>query len=90
MLQAQRLSKSFSRIWAVRDLSFCVRPGEVLGLLGPNGSGKSTTVNMITGLLEPSDGQILFNGKPIHHDLTGYKRNLGYLPEVPYLYSYLS
>jgi ABC-2 type transport system ATP-binding protein len=67
-----------------------VRPGEVLGLLGPNGSGKSTTVNMLTGLLEPSEGDVFFGGAPAKYNLTAYKRKLGYLPEVPHLYSYLS
>jgi len=90
MLEARGLSKRFGRFHAVRDLSFTVRPGEVLGLLGPNGSGKSTTVNMLTGLLEPSEGSILFGGLPVKNDLKAFKRKIGYLPEVPHLYSYLS
>jgi ABC-2 type transport system ATP-binding protein len=90
MLEARALSKRFGRFHAVRELSFRVRPGEVLGLLGPNGSGKSTTVNMLTGLLEPSEGDVLFGGVPAKDDLTAYKRKLGYLPEVPHLYTYLS
>jgi len=90
MLEASKLSKSFSRIFAVNELSFTVRPGEVLGLLGPNGSGKSTTVNILAGLLQPTIGDVLFQGEPIHHDLTGYKRRLGYVPEIPHIYSYLS
>ena len=53
--------------------ALAIQPGQHVAVLGTNGSGKSTTVNMITGLLEPSDGQILFNGKPIHHDLTGQR-----------------
>ncbi len=90
MLEARALSKRFGPFYAVRELSFCVRPGEVLGLLGPNGSGKSTTVNMLTGLLEPSEGDVYFDGAPARNDLTAYKRKLGYLPEVPHLYTYLS
>jgi ABC-2 type transport system ATP-binding protein len=62
----------------------------VLGLLGPNGSGKSTTVNMLSGLLQPTVGDIFFQGVRIRDDLTGYKRRLGYVPEIPHIYSYLS
>jgi len=75
---------------AVDDVSFSARPGEVTGYLGPNGSGKSTTMKMITGLIEMTAGQILFDGKPIQSDLIGYKRRMGYVPEEPYLYNHLS
>jgi ABC-2 type transport system ATP-binding protein len=58
--------------------------------LGPNGSGKSTTVKIITGLLEPSSGSVLFNGRPIGHDLASFKRIVGYVPEEANLYPFLS
>lgn len=58
MLEVVNVSKYYGALAAVRDVSFTARPGEVLGCLGPNGSGKSTTVNMVAGLLEPSDGEI--------------------------------
>jgi len=74
----------------VDDVSFCARPGEVTGYLGPNGSGKSTTMKMITGLIELSEGQILFQGQPIQDDLIAYKKRMGYVPEEPYLYNHLS
>ena len=90
MLELRRVSKRFSSIPAVDDVSFCARPGEVTGYLGPNGSGKSTTMKMITGLIEMSAGQILFQGQPIQDDLITYKRRMGYVPEEPYLYSHLS
>ena len=90
MLEVRSLSKRYGVLYALRDLSFVVRPGEALGLLGPNGSGKSTTVNMLTGLLEPTSGQVLFDGKPIQQDLAAYKRRVGYVPETPNLYPYLS
>ncbi len=60
MLELQNLSRSFRGIPAIKDLSFCVRPGEIVGFLGPNGAGKSTTVKIITGLLRPNDGRVLF------------------------------
>ncbi len=90
MLELRRVSKHFSGIPAVDDVSFSARPGEVTGYLGPNGSGKSTTMKMITGLIEMTAGQILFEGKPIQDDLIGYKRRMGYVPEEPYLYNHLS
>jgi ABC-2 type transport system ATP-binding protein len=90
MLELRRVSKHFAGIPAVDDVSFSARPGEVTGYLGPNGSGKSTTMKMITGLIEMTSGQILFNGKPIDDDLIAYKRRMGYVPEEPYLYNHLS
>jgi ABC-2 type transport system ATP-binding protein len=90
MLEALQLSKRYSSIPAVQNLSFRLRPGQVLGCLGPNGSGKSTTVKMLTGLLEPSKGVVHFNGSNIQDDLQGYRRVLGYVPEEAHLYPYLS
>ena len=58
MLQVSDLTKRYGALTAVRDLSFAVRSGEVLGFLGPNGSGKSTTVRMLAGLLQPSSGTL--------------------------------
>jgi ABC-2 type transport system ATP-binding protein len=90
MLELRHVSKHFSGIPAVDDVSFCARPGEVTGYLGPNGSGKTTTMKMITGLIEMTFGHIFFEGKPIQDDLFAYKRRLGYVPEEPYLYTHLS
>ncbi len=90
MLEALELTKRYPGVIAVDQVSFTVRPYEVLGYLGPNGSGKSTTVHMLTGLVEPSSGHVLFNGRRIHEDLIGYKRRLGYVPEEPRLYPFLS
>lgn len=90
MLELLNVSKFFSGIPAVDDVSFVARAGEVTGYLGPNGSGKSTTMKMITGLIRPTQGHILFDGDPIEKDLAAYKRRLGYVPEEPYLYPHLS
>jgi ABC-2 type transport system ATP-binding protein len=90
MLEARALTKCYSSIPAVNNVSFTIKPGEVLGYLGPNGSGKSTTVKMLTGLLEPTRGQIFFKGRSIREDLPAYKRQLGYVPEEPNLYPHLS
>jgi ABC-2 type transport system ATP-binding protein len=90
VLELRRVTKTFSGIPAVDDVSFCARPGEVTGYLGPNGSGKSTTMKMITGLIEITQGHILFQAKPIQDDLIAFKRRMGYVPEEPYLYNHLS
>ena len=90
MLEARSLTKSYSGIPAVDNVSLSIRSGEVLGYLGPNGSGKSTTVKMLTGLMEPDRGRILLEGEEVRRDLPAYKRRLGYVPEEPNLYPYLS
>lgn len=90
MLEAVGLTKRYASIPAVQDVTFCLRPGQVLGCLGPNGSGKSTTVKMLTGLLDPTRGQVLFHGEDIRKDLVSYRKRLGYVPEEPNLYPYLT
>ena len=89
-LELRDVCKRFIGITAVDCVSFQARAGEVMGYLGPNGSGKSTTMKMITGLIETSSGEILFDGQPIRNDPIGFKRRMGYVPEEPYLYSHLS
>jgi ABC-2 type transport system ATP-binding protein len=90
MLELRSVSKCFSSITAVDNVSFSARAGEVTGYLGPNGSGKSTTMKMITGLIEMTSGEILFDGQRIQNDLIGYKQRMGYVPEEPLLYAHLS
>jgi ABC-2 type transport system ATP-binding protein len=90
MLEARGLTKYYSAIPAVRDLSFTLRPGGVLGLLGPNGSGKSTTVSILTGLLEQSGGSVMLDGADIRDGMLEYKAKIGYVPEEAVLYSYLT
>jgi ABC-2 type transport system ATP-binding protein len=90
MLEARSLTKYYSAIPAVRGLSFQLEPGGILGLLGPNGSGKSTTVSILTGLLEPSGGHVLFDGRNVRDDLLTYKAKIGYVPEEAVLYTYLT
>jgi len=90
MLELRNVSKRFSGIPAVDSVSFSARAGEVTGYLGPNGSGKSTTMNLITGLIGMTSGQILFQGQLIQRDLIAYKRHTGYVPEEPHLYTHLS
>jgi ABC-2 type transport system ATP-binding protein len=89
-LEARQLTKYYSAIPAIRDVSLTLEPGTVLGLLGPNGSGKSTTVSILTGLREPSTGQIRFNGHNIADHPANYKARVGYVPEEAQLYTFLS
>lgn len=89
-LRATRLSKRFSGLTVVSDVSLTIRPGEIVGYLGPNGSGKTTTARMLSGLLEPSAGRVEYNGADIHADVIAFHRHMGYVPEEPYLYPFLS
>jgi ABC-2 type transport system ATP-binding protein len=90
MLEVRDLTKRFFGATVVDRVNFTVRAGEISGYLGPNGSGKSTTVKMMTGLLHPTAGEILFRGSNIRHDPAAFKRHLGYVPEEPNLYGYLT
>jgi ABC-2 type transport system ATP-binding protein len=90
MLEVRGLTKRYSGIPAVEDVSFVIRPGHILGYLGPNGSGKSTTVKMLVGLVEPSDGQIRFHGQDVLKNRTAFARRFGYVPEEPHLYTHLT
>jgi ABC-2 type transport system ATP-binding protein len=90
MLELRQITKRYPGIAAVRDVSFTARSGEVTGYLGPNGSGKSTTLKMIAGLIDPTEGEIFFNGEPIGRDRIAYRQRLGYVPEEPHLYPHLT
>ena len=90
MLQVVDATKTYHGIAAVRNISVAAGRGDIIGLLGPNGSGKSTTVKMIVGLLTPSKGHITWNGSSIHDQLLEYQARVGYVPEEPKLYTYLT
>ena len=90
MLDVQDVSRRYGSVTAVSHVSFTVRSGEVLGYLGPNGSGKSTTVKMLAGLMPPTSGRILLDGRDIQEDLVGYKAQIGYVPEEAHVYTYLT
>src|SRR4051812_40261308 len=90
MLEVCGLSKRYNGVLAVENVSFTLRPGEILGYVGPNGAGKSTTVKMIIGLLEPSEGQVRFDGRSVIDDLPAFQDRIGYVPEESHLYPHLS
>jgi len=90
MLEVTNLCKRYRGISSIEDINFRIRAGEIVGYLGPNGSGKSTTVKIITGLLQPNEGSVLFEGKDIREDMVGFRSTLGYVPEEAHVYTYLS
>ena len=87
MIEVTNLTKRYGEHVAVDHLSFRVEKGQIYGFLGPNGAGKSTTMNMITGYLAPSEGTVVIDGKDIQKEPEEAKRKVGYLPEIPPLYT---
>jgi ABC-2 type transport system ATP-binding protein len=85
-IEAEGLSKRYGDLEAVRDLSFTVGKGEIVGFLGPNGAGKTTTMRMLTGFLPATDGSAAIAGHDIFADPLNARRAIGYLPETPPLY----
>ena len=87
MIEVKHLTKIYGDHTAVDDLSFTIQPGKIYGLLGPNGAGKSTTMNIVTGCLAATSGTVTINGHDIYTDPIAAKRCIGYLPEIPPLYT---
>ena len=90
MIEVRDLSKRYGPHLAVDRVSFHVSKGEVVGFLGPNGAGKSTTMNILTGYLSATDGEVFIDGTNILEDPETVKRKIGYLPETPPLYTEMS
>jgi ABC-2 type transport system ATP-binding protein len=90
VIETQDLTKAFGAKTAVNALSLRVEGGEVMGFLGPNGSGKTTTIRLLMGLLRPTSGTASILGRDCHADAVALKRDVGYLPDEPFLYPYLS
>ncbi|MGO4515090.1 ABC transporter ATP-binding protein [Terriglobus sp. 2YAB30_2] len=90
MLEVRNLTKIYRGLPAIESINFTIRPGEVVGYLGPNGSGKSTTVKIITGLVQPTEGGVFFQGGNIRHQLERYRATLGYVPEEAHVYTHLT
>ena len=89
-LEVLNLTKRYRGLDVVDHVNFTISGGQVTGYLGPNGSGKSTTVKMLTGLIEPSSGSILFNGVDVRKNLDAFKGKLGYVPEEAHVYPSLT
>lgn len=86
MIEVKNLTKSYGDKLAVDNISFRANNGEILGFLGPNGAGKSTTMNILTGYLSSTGGEVYINGKEILENPIEAKKEIGYLPEFPPLY----
>ena len=83
MVEVKNLVKRYGQHYALNDVSFSIRDGEIVGLLGPNGAGKSTMMNILTGYLAATAGEVFVGGISITEDPTAVKRSIGYLPEQP-------
>lgn len=86
MIEVRNLVKKYGNHLAVDHLNFTVQQGQIYGFLGPNGAGKSTTMNIMTGYLGATEGEVLINGHDILKEPEMAKRSIGYLPEIPPLY----
>ena len=90
MIEVEALTKRYGKFTAVRDLSFAVRPGEVLGLVGPNGAGKTSTLRCLSGIIPPSAGTVRIAGHDLATDPVEAKRALAFFPDEPRLFEYLT
>jgi len=87
LIEVKHLTKKYGSFTAVNDISFTVEKGRIYGFLGPNGAGKSTTMNIITGCLAATSGEVTVNGHDIYEEPVEAKASIGYLPEIPPLYT---
>ena len=90
MIQVKNVTKKYGDFYAVKNISFEIAEGEIVGFLGQNGAGKTTTMNMITGFIEPTEGEIIVNGNSIDKKPKKVKKDIGYMPEGVPLYSDLT
>lgn len=90
MLEVKNITGGYINIPVVKDVSFTVENGQLVGLIGLNGAGKSTTIKEIIGLLTPYQGEILIDGKSIVQDAENYRKKIGFIPETPSLYEELT
>src|SRR5439155_24115997 len=87
MIEVRNLTKRYGDLVAIRDVSFTVARGEVLGFLGPNGAGKTTTMRVITGFMPATSGTVAVDGFDVFENSFEVRRRIGYLPETPPLYT---
>src|SRR5882672_1280856 len=90
MIEVQGLNKRYGDFTAVRELSFRVQPGEVLGLVGPNGAGKTSTLRCLAGIIPANAGTVLIGGTNLREDPVAAKRQLAFFPDEPRLFDYLT
>ena len=90
LVQIEHVTKSFGEKIALKDISFAVPSGQICGLLGPNGAGKTTLFRLLMGILKATDGTLRIDGLDAFEDRVEVKRRIGFLPDEPVFYSYLS
>ena len=90
MIQVENLSKKYARHAAVKNISFSVEKGDIVGFLGPNGAGKTTTMRILTCFLPPTEGKARVAGFDVFEQPFEVKKRIGYLPEAPPLYPEMS
>src|SRR6266404_3067421 len=90
VIEVEGFSRTYGDFAAVRDLSFTVRPGEIVGLVGANGAGKTTTLRAITGILRPTTGTIRVSGRDIEHEPVAAKQQFAYIPDTVHPYDLLT
>ena len=90
MIEMRNITKRYGNFYAVRDISFDVRRGEIFGFLGVNGAGKTTTLRMLAGVLRPTEGSISIGGFPMDQEPEKAKAITGYIPDRPYIYAKLT
>nr|WP_299319229.1 ABC transporter ATP-binding protein [uncultured Blautia sp.] len=86
MIEVRNLTKKYGDHFAVQEISFSLEKGKIYGLLGPNGAGKSTTMNIMTGYIAATSGEVIIEGHDIFKEAEEAKKHIGYLPEIPPLY----
>jgi len=90
MIELKHVSKTFGEYKGIEDLNFQIQPGEIFGFIGPSGSGKTTTVRLMTGIYQPTSGEVNVFGRPAHRIDTAMRSRIGYLPQLFILYPQLS
>lgn len=90
MLKIENLTGGYLNIPVLKNISFTIEDGELVGLIGLNGAGKSTTIKEIIGLLKPYNGEITIDGLSIEQDNQNYRKKIGFIPETPSLYEELT
>jgi ABC-2 type transport system ATP-binding protein len=90
VIEVEGLEKAYGEVTAVRELTFGVQPGEVLGLVGPNGAGKTTTLRCLAGITIPTAGRIRIAGHDLAGEPVAAKQVLAFIPDEPHLYEYLT
>ena len=90
MIELTQITKKYISFTAVNNLTLTVHKGEIFGFIGPNGAGKTTTIKIISGIMQPTSGKVCINGIDVRKNPVEAKRNIGFIPDRPYLYEKLT